>query len=98
MLWDLNKGKHLYSPDGGNIISVLGFSPTPHGLYAASGPSIKIWDLEGKIPADELKQEGISTSSKAEPPKCTSLSWSADGQTLLAGYRDLTEQVTIGTL
>ena len=37
-------------------------------------------DLEGKIIVDELKQEVISTSSKAEPPQCTSLAWSADGQ------------------
>lgn len=29
---------------------------------------------------DELRQEVISTNSKAEPPQCTSLAWSADGQ------------------
>ncbi|KAI2540621.1 RACK1 isoform 19 [Pan troglodytes] len=49
---------------------------------------------------DELKQEVISTSSKAEPPQCTSLAWSADGQTLFAGYTDnlvRVWQVTIGT-
>uniref|UniRef100_A0A2K5QLW1 Small ribosomal subunit protein RACK1 n=1 Tax=Cebus imitator TaxID=2715852 RepID=A0A2K5QLW1_CEBIM len=48
----------------------------------------------------ELKQEVISTSSKAEPPQCTSLAWSADGQTLFAGYTDnlvRVWQVTIGT-
>ncbi|CAJ0965834.1 unnamed protein product [Ranitomeya imitator] len=57
-----------------------------------------IW--EGKIIVDELKQEVISTSSKAEPPQCTSLAWSADGQTLFAGYTDnliRVWQVTIGT-
>ncbi|NXF41799.1 RACK1 kinase, partial [Nyctibius bracteatus] len=57
-------------------------------------------DLEGKIIVDELKQEVISTSSKAEPPQCTSLAWSADGQTLFAGYTDnlvRVWQVTIGT-
>lgn len=37
-------------------------------------------DLEGKIIVDELRQEVISTNSKAEPPQCTSLAWSADGQ------------------
>uniref|UniRef100_A0A8C3VVB9 Small ribosomal subunit protein RACK1 n=1 Tax=Catagonus wagneri TaxID=51154 RepID=A0A8C3VVB9_9CETA len=44
-------------------------------------------------------QEVISTSSKAEPPQCTSLAWSADGQTLFAGYTDnlvRVWQVTIG--
>lgn len=37
-------------------------------------------DLEGKIIVDELRQEVITTNSKAEPPQCTSLAWSADGQ------------------
>lgn len=44
-------------------------------------------DLEGKIIVDELKQEVISTSSKAEPPQCTSLAWSADGQVRTSGIR-----------
>uniref|UniRef100_A0A8C9W3A5 Small ribosomal subunit protein RACK1 n=1 Tax=Scleropages formosus TaxID=113540 RepID=A0A8C9W3A5_SCLFO len=47
-----------------------------------------------------LRQEVISTNSKAEPPQCTSLAWSADGQTLFAGYTDnliRVWQVTIGT-
>lgn len=46
----------------------------PHALFCPAQ------DLEGKIIVDELKQEVISTSSKAEPPQCTSLAWSADGQ------------------
>uniref|UniRef100_A0A8C3CN00 Small ribosomal subunit protein RACK1 n=1 Tax=Cairina moschata TaxID=8855 RepID=A0A8C3CN00_CAIMO len=93
MLWDLNEGKHLYTLDGGDIINALCFSPNRYWLCAATGPSIKIWDLEGKIIVDELKQEVISTSSKAEPPQCTSLAWSADGQTLFAGYTDEDELV-----
>lgn len=40
-------------------------------------------DLEGKIIVDELRQEVISTNSKAEPPQCTCLAWSADGQVQL---------------
>lgn len=43
-----------------------------------------IQDLEGKIIVDELRQEVISTNSKAEPPQCTSLAWSADGQVKLS--------------
>ncbi|XP_045439792.1 LOW QUALITY PROTEIN: receptor of activated protein C kinase 1-like [Pipistrellus kuhlii] len=84
MLWDLN---------------ALCFRPNCCWLCAATGPSIKIWDLEGKI-IDELKQEVTSTSSKAEPPQCTSLAWSAGGQTFFAGYTDnlvRVWQVTIGT-
>lgn len=43
MLWDLNEGKHLYTLDGGDIISALCFSPNRYWLCAATGPSIKIW-------------------------------------------------------
>ncbi|MRA75794.1 hypothetical protein GH890_30570, partial [Bacillus thuringiensis] len=68
--------------------NALTFSPNRYWLCAATGPSIKIWDLEGKIVVDELRQEVISTSSHAEPPQCISLAWSADGQTLFAGYTD----------
>uniref|UniRef100_A0A8V5GZY1 Small ribosomal subunit protein RACK1 n=1 Tax=Melopsittacus undulatus TaxID=13146 RepID=A0A8V5GZY1_MELUD len=53
-----------------------------------------------KIIVDEVKQEVISPSSKAEPPQCKSLAWSADGQTLFAGCMDnlvWVWQVTIGT-
>ncbi|XDV37625.1 hypothetical protein PO909_007201 [Leuciscus waleckii] len=88
MLWDLNEGKHLYTLDGGDTINALCFSPNRYWLCAATGPSIKIWDLEGKIIVDELRQDIITTNSKAEPPQCTSLAWSADGQTLFAGYTD----------
>jgi guanine nucleotide-binding protein subunit beta-2-like 1 protein len=44
----------------------------------ASGSSIRIWDLETKTVAEEVKSE----------QQCTSLAWSADGQTLFAGYTD----------
>lgn len=88
MLWDLNEGKHLYTLDGGDIINALIFSPNRYWLCAATGPSIKIWDLEGKIVVDELKPEVIGTSARADPPSCISLAWSADGQTLFAGYTD----------
>uniref|UniRef100_A0A8C7EPV6 Uncharacterized protein n=1 Tax=Neovison vison TaxID=452646 RepID=A0A8C7EPV6_NEOVI len=54
-------------------------------------------DMIPSITVDELKQEVISTSSKTETPQCTSLAWSADGQTLFAGYGDLIEPVTIST-
>ena len=30
---------------------------------------------------DELKPDVITTTSKAEPPQCLSMAWSADGQT-----------------
>merc|ERR1712072_971442 len=88
MLWDLNEGKHLYTLDSGDIINTLTFSPNRYWLCAATGPSIKIWDLESKSVVDELKPEVISLSGKARAADCISLAWSADGQTLFAGYTD----------
>lgn len=88
MLWDLNEGKHLYTLDGQDVINALCFSPNRYWLCAATGPSIKIWDLESKSVVDDLKPEVISISSKAKSPDCISLAWSADGQTLFAGYTD----------
>ena len=46
-------------------------------------------DLETKSIVDELKPEVISmSSSKDKGANCISLAWSADGQTLFAGYTD----------
>ena len=42
-------------------------------------------DLEGKVVVDELRPELIGPG---EPPQCLSIAWSADGQTLFAGYTD----------
>lgn len=88
MLWDLNEGKHLYTLEGGDIINSLCFSPNRYWLCAAVGPSIKIWDLEGKSLVDELRPDVINIGGKAPPAQCISLAWSADGQTLFAGYTD----------
>lgn len=52
-----------------------------------------IKDLEGKIIVDELRQEVISTNSKAEPPHCLCLAWSADGQVHLT-----TQQLSVPIL
>lgn len=86
MLWDLADGKHLYTLDAGDIIESLTFSPNRYWLCAAAGSSIKIWDLETKQVVDELKAEALS--NKSTTPNVTCLAWSADGQTLFAGYTD----------
>uniref|UniRef100_A0A8C6V3J4 Small ribosomal subunit protein RACK1 n=1 Tax=Neogobius melanostomus TaxID=47308 RepID=A0A8C6V3J4_9GOBI len=101
MLWDLNEGKHLYTLDSGDTINALCFSPNRYWLCAATGPSIKIWmtSFMPSVFCDD-KEAVSDTNSKAEPPQCTSLAWSADGQTLFAGYTDnliRVWQVTIGT-
>ena len=74
-------GKHLYTlTNGENEIHALAFSPNRYWLCAACGPTIKIWDLEGKALLDELRPELINLNSKAGQPECLSLAWSPDGQ------------------
>lgn len=90
MLWDLNDAKHLYSLDGGDVINALVFSPNRYWLCAATEGCIKIWDLESKTVVDELRPEfpPKGKHGKGSDPSCVSLAWSADGQTLFAGYTD----------
>ncbi|KAI1160753.1 WD40-repeat-containing domain protein [Nemania serpens] len=88
MLWDLNESKHLYSLTAGDEIHALVFSPNRYWLCAATASSIIIFDLEKKSKVDELKPEFTSVGKKSREPECVSLAWSADGQTLFAGYTD----------
>jgi guanine nucleotide-binding protein subunit beta-2-like 1 protein len=88
MLWDLNEGRHLSTLESGDVINALCFSPTRYWLCAATAGTIMIWDLESKICVDQLKPDLPDRSSKSVPIQCTSLAWSADGQTLFAGYTD----------
>lgn len=86
MLWDLNKGEHLYSLEAGGIINALIFSPNRYWLCAATEKNIKIWDLETKQIVAELSPE-FKENTKSQP-SCISLAWSADGTTLFSGYTD----------
>lgn len=88
MLWDLTEGRLLSSLDAGDTINNLCFSPNRYWLCAATGSSIKIWDLESKVCVDELKPDFPPASKKAVPIQCISLQWSANGDTLFAGYTD----------
>ncbi|RKP24249.1 guanine nucleotide binding protein beta subunit [Syncephalis pseudoplumigaleata] len=90
MLWDLNDAKHLYSLEAGREINALVFSPNRYWLCAATGSTIKIWDLESKSLVDELKVEGVDSYKSDEEGllRCISLAWSADGNVLFAGYTD----------
>ncbi|KAK7809046.1 hypothetical protein U0070_001303, partial [Myodes glareolus] len=49
-----------------DIINALCFSWNGSWLCLAAGSHVKIWDLEGKITVNELKQEVGRTSSEAE--------------------------------
>ncbi|KXH40549.1 guanine nucleotide-binding protein subunit beta-like protein [Colletotrichum nymphaeae SA-01] len=88
MLWDLNESKHLYSLNANDEIHALVFSPNRYWLCAATASSIIIFDLEKKSKVDELKPEFTAVGKKSREPECVSLAWSADGQTLFAGYTD----------
>jgi guanine nucleotide-binding protein subunit beta-2-like 1 protein len=88
MLWDLNESKHLYSLSANDEIHALVFSPNRYWLCAATASSIIIFDLEKKSKVDELKPEFPTAAKKSRDPECVSLAWSADGQTLFAGYTD----------
>lgn len=50
--------------------------------------SVAIFDLERKTKVDELTPDFLNndTEKKARDPEFVSLAWSADGQTLFAGY------------
>jgi len=89
-LWDLNKGQHLYSLEAGDIIHALTFSPTRYWLCAATQTCVKIWDLEGKTVVAELNKSypDFQAPTDSISPIPISLSWSADGNTLFAGYTD----------
>eukprot|EP01063_Lacrimia_lanifica_P008202 TRINITY_DN152_c0_g2_i10.p2 TRINITY_DN152_c0_g2~~TRINITY_DN152_c0_g2_i10.p2 ORF type:complete len:342 (+),score=166.05 TRINITY_DN152_c0_g2_i10:61-1026(+) len=93
MLWDLDRKEHLYSLDGSDVIHELCFSPNRYWLCAATGSSIKIWDLESKHTVAELVPELPEMGRKAMKPECISLAWSADGSTLYSGYTDSTIRV-----
>ncbi|CAK5265703.1 unnamed protein product [Mycena citricolor] len=88
MLWDLNEGKHLYSLEAGDIVNALVFSPNRYWLCAATASCVKIFDLESKSIVDELKPTFTEASEEGREPECVSIAWSADGQTLFAGFTD----------
>lgn len=86
MLWDLNKGEHLYSLPANKPIHCLAFSPTRYWLCAATDDCIKIWNLETKKLVAELVPD--AKNLKAKRPVCISFAWSSDGATLYSGYTD----------
>ena len=88
MLWDLNEGKHLYTLNGNEVVNALSFSPDRYWLSAAVGSSIKIWDLETKSAIDDLKIDATGATARKTAAEVTSLTWSADGTYLYAGYSD----------
>jgi guanine nucleotide-binding protein subunit beta-2-like 1 protein len=85
ILWDLVEGNKLCELENGDIIHALVFSPIRYWLVAATTQAIKVWDLETKHEVDSITLEKEPGQPEAY---CISLAWSADGQTLYAGYTD----------
>ncbi|EPX70722.1 ribosome-associated signaling scaffold [Schizosaccharomyces osmophilus] len=88
MLWDLNESTHLYSLEAKANINALVFSPNRYWLCAATGSSIRIFDLETQEKVDELTVDFVGVGKKSSEPECVSLTWSPDGQTLFSGWTD----------
>jgi len=89
ILWDLGEGKRLYSLDAQDIINSLVFSPNRYWLCAATDSAVLIWDLESKNVVANLNRNHPDFAAKYDTTaQCLSLAWSADGNTLFAGYSD----------
>lgn len=98
MLWDVTEGKHLYSLESGPPIHAMCFSPCNYWLCAATGKSIKVFDLENKNVLAELTAPKISEEVKSpaairrvegiERTWCVSLAWNSEGTLLFAGSTD----------
>ncbi|XP_061368892.1 uncharacterized protein LOC133311804 [Gastrolobium bilobum] len=89
-IWDLAEGKRLFSFDVESNVHALCFCPTRYWLCAATDHSIRIWDLKSKDIRQDLKVpiDINEEENDDESIYCTSLSWSADGNTLFGGYSD----------
>ncbi|CAR22479.1 Guanine nucleotide-binding protein subunit beta-like protein [Lachancea thermotolerans] len=87
MLWNLTEKEALYTLNAQDEVFAVAFSPNRYWLTAATSSGIKIFNLEERKVVDELKPE-FAGYTKAAEPHAISLAWSADGQTLFAGYTD----------
>ncbi|CAR29921.1 ZYRO0G20152p [Zygosaccharomyces rouxii] len=87
MLWNLADKVPMYTLSAQDEVFALAFSPNRYWLSAATSSGIKIFCLDPKYLVDELKPE-FAGYTKASEPHAVSLAWSADGQTLFAGYTD----------
>ncbi|CCC70669.1 hypothetical protein NCAS_0F01850 [Naumovozyma castellii] len=87
MLWNLAEKKAMYTLSAQDEVFSLAFSPNRYWLAAATASGIKIFCLDPQSLIDDLRPEFAGYNKSAEP-HAVSLAWSADGQTLFAGYTD----------
>lgn len=87
-IWDLKEGKSLYKLDAGCEVYQVVFNPTKYWLCAATAEGVKVFDLEKKACIAELTREAEDFITVSRRPVCLSVAWSADSNTLFAGYSD----------
>lgn len=95
ILSDLITGAQLSELEAGDSINSLAFSPARFWLCAATTTRIVIWDLETKLPIDEIanptRDNGDGKKrSNAQPIQCLCIAWSNAGDILYAGYSNNT--------
>ncbi|KAK7314628.1 hypothetical protein VNO77_33155 [Canavalia gladiata] len=91
LLWEVNEGVKLYEFESGSVVVALCFSPTRYWLCVATvNNNIFILDLQSKQIVVELNLQvnNGSITHTIQPIYCSSLEWSADGNTLFCGYTD----------
>jgi guanine nucleotide-binding protein subunit beta-2-like 1 protein len=102
-LFDIPEGKFLYSLPAGDIVNSLVFSPNHFWLAAGTDSGLKIFCLNQKkviydikYQPHDLEEEQIASSNAAPEkkkrilklPKCRTVTFSADGAHLHAGFSD----------
>jgi guanine nucleotide-binding protein subunit beta-2-like 1 protein len=83
-LWDLTRSEHLYELTCNEPINQIVFSPNRYWLCVATDSGLRVYDLETKEVVSQLEPE----STQKNKPQCTSMAWSADGNTLYSGHTD----------
>lgn len=87
MMWNLATKQAMYTLNVQEEVFALAFSPNRYWLAVATASGIKMFDLAEPHMIDDLRPE-FAGYNKAADPHAVSLAWSADGQTLFAGYTD----------
>jgi len=87
-IYDLKEGKEMYKLEAGCEVYQLVFNPTKYWVCAATKNGVKVFDLEKKVCIAELTKETPDFDAKSKDPACLSVAWSADSNTIFAGYSD----------
>lgn len=83
-LWDISTGELLFEIDVESPINQITFSPNRFWMCVATEKCVRLYDLEQK----QALAEFVADCSSKTSPECTSIAWSADGNTLYSGHTD----------